>query len=150
MAGYFLLNLVKTIFGSALLGYGVATLRNKASDTEGNDDGGGGASNGKERKNTSKNSPDDANISPEHFFNDRRLERYISSAVMIGVGLYFALPSLMSQMLWESAIPALTATETIQGVATDSVIDYIRSWKPETTGLFKTGGGGGTKPIISG
>ena len=125
---YSLLNLVKTMLGSALVGFGIATLRDKSRDDDDNDGG---------------TPPKD------HFFN-KRLERYICSTVTIGVGIYLALPSLASQMLWESAIPALTATETAQGYATESMYSYFKSWKPEQwrggggdRGSGGKGGGGG-------
>jgi hypothetical protein len=122
---YSLVNLLKIVLGSGLVGFGVASLRDKSHDNE----------------------DDDSDNDKNQFFN-KRLERYIYSTVTIGVGIYFALPSLASQMLWESAFPILTATETAQGYATESLYGYIKSWKPDQWqgkggGSGKGGGGKG-------
>ncbi|KAG7354574.1 hypothetical protein IV203_003930 [Nitzschia inconspicua] len=124
--GHFLVNLIKTILGSALVGYGIAQLNCKydkrIKDVE--------SDLTLSKDPIKKKEEEDLSQLPSPYV--AFLERYVSSFVMIGVGLYFSLPSLASQMLWEAAIPAITATEVAQDLATDSVFGYFKGWKPDT------------------
>jgi hypothetical protein len=157
--GHFLVNLIKTILGSAMVGYGIAQLRfdlpstpstperrrrqqqqQQEEEEEEEEDRAEDSSTSKyPDKNADKeinkncnNKEESIPISSSSYSLYAALfERYVSSFVLIGVGLYFALPSLASQMLWEAAIPAITATEVAQDLATGSVFSYIKSWKPE-------------------
>mmetsp|Transcript_19 Transcript_19/g.28 ORF Transcript_19/g.28 Transcript_19/m.28 type:complete len:135 (+) Transcript_19:1-405(+) len=102
-----------------MVGYGIAMLRIDGRDAT--DD------NKPESKKGSTDSCNDRNDE-----NTTIIQKYVSSTVMIACGLFLALPSLTSQIVWESLIPAYTATDVAQDLATDTVIEYIRSWKPET------------------
>jgi hypothetical protein len=126
--GHFLFNLFKTILGSALVGYGIAQLQPKHERIQDDPDPALSRDPVKKQEPNTPSSASSSSPSPYPAF----LERYVTSCVMIGVGLYFSLPSLASQMLWEAAIPAITATELVQGLATDSVFGFVKSWKPET------------------
>jgi hypothetical protein len=158
--GHFLLNFIKTILGSGMVGYGIAKLRfhllltssntggqqeqqqqeqdpstSKYPDKNANQDNQDIQNNNKEESSptlsSSSSSSSSSSLSTLSPFYIAYLERYVGSFVLIGVGLYLSLPSLASQMVWETAIPAITATEVAQDLATGSVVDYIKSWKPE-------------------
>jgi hypothetical protein len=163
--GHFLVNLIKTILGSAMVGYGIAQLRfdlpstpptperrqqqkqqqqEQEEEEEEEEEEEDRAEDSSTSKYPDKNADKEINkngnnkeesipiSSSSYSLYAALFERYVSSFVLIGVGLYFALPSLASQMLWEAAIPAITATEVAQDLATGSVFSYIKSWKPET------------------
>ena len=136
--GHFLVNLVKTMVGSALVGYGIAQLKLQTEDelSTKNQDASNTSKDPDQTVDNKQNDEDDDSAarqssSSSPFAPTTFLERYISNFVMIGVGLYLVLPSLASQMLWEAAIPAITATEVAQDLATDSMFGYLKSWKPE-------------------
>jgi hypothetical protein len=147
-AGHFFVNWVKTLLGAAMVGYGMSILHNnprrtvcngpgQEEDDHDDDDG--------DHKDSPKTSPSFGLSSRNH------TERYVSGSILIGFGLFLSLPSLLSQVVWETAIPGLSAasivgTDVTSDMFTLGVTDYFKSlkstvsdWKPSIGG----GGGGG-------
>jgi hypothetical protein len=122
--GYYVTtNLLKVMAGSALIGFGVATLQQPTRD-DGNDE---------EEEEDDKNKNKSNILQPIH-------KRYVLSFVCIGSGLFLALPSLTSQTFWESTLPGLYAIEYQQEQWSNySVLDYVnRSFiKPDTWNKIK-------------
>lgn len=158
--GHFLVNLVKTMIGSALVGYGIAQLKLQTEDESSTkkQDSSNTSKDPDQKVDNKQNDEDDDSAARQRptspYAPAAFLERYISNFVMIGVGLYLVLPSLASQMLWEAAIPAITATEVAQDLATDSMFGYLKSWKPEKPNWPSVptlgSGSSGTKAASSG
>jgi hypothetical protein len=77
------------------------------------------------------------------------LEReYVVGSMIIGIGLFLAVPSLLSEGFLEAAAPVATASDVVSDVTSNNVLNYLRSWTPSSIGLWKevstkVGGGGG-------
>lgn len=68
------------------------------------------------------------------------IHKYVKIAVTIGFGLFLSLPSLASQIVWESVMPAITATDIAYDMGTESVLGIIPKWntiikRPKLPGL---------------
>jgi len=128
---HFAFNCIKTIIGAAFIGHGVALLttttrtKNRVEDNDDDnpdhdeekssrkkeEEGGGGTTNNK-KKNRNRNT------------NNNRSKKYNSTVVAatttIGFGLFLSLPSLMSQIVWETLIPVITATDLVYDISTEN------------------------------
>jgi hypothetical protein len=107
--------------GSALIGFGVATLQQPTRD-DGNDE-----------DDDDDNNNNSNILQPIH-------KQYVISFVCIGSGLFLALPSLISQTFWESTLPGLYAIGYQQEQWSNySVLEYVnRSFiKPDTWNKIK-------------
>ncbi|OEU08101.1 hypothetical protein FRACYDRAFT_250323 [Fragilariopsis cylindrus CCMP1102] len=106
---HFAFNCLKTIIGAALIGYGIAFTKTISSNDDTEED-----KSSKENKGTDdNNSNNNINIIKK---------KYIQISITIGFGLFLALPSLISQIVWETMIPTITATD----IAYDNVINITK------------------------
>ena len=106
---HFAFNCFKTITGAALIGYGIALTKTIRANDDTEED-----KSTKERKGTDDdNSNNNINIIKK---------KYIQISITIGFGLFLALPSLISQIVWETMIPTITATD----IAYDNVINITK------------------------
>jgi hypothetical protein len=124
---YFALNCVKYVVGAGFVGYGVAL----AMLPEGDDD------------DTSDNDNiNAARVTKESKSSDDRTNelifKYVRVAATIGFGLFLSLPSLTSQIFWETMIPGITATDIAYDLGTENVLGIFPKWnlkKPNLSSL---------------
>ena len=146
-AGHFIINFVKTIIGAGLIGYGITILKNipKIEDDKDTKKRRRGQNNpqqlndGDNDDKDDDDNPTDDNDNVDDETNNKLmlLHPYISSSIIISCGIFLALPGICSQIVWESLLPGLTASDLAQDLATDSVYGYIKSWKPNSVGLVE-------------
>ena len=123
--GHFALNCIKTIIGAGMVGYGVALAVLPA---------------GKNNDLGDKNNSDVVPGSTKDTRNphDQLIHKYITVATTIGFGLFLSLPSLTSQIVWETMIPGITATDIAYDLGTENVIRIFPKWslkKPDLSSL---------------
>lgn len=116
---HFAVNCIKTVAGSGLVGYGVAwAVLLRDFDDDGNDDD-DDKSDG-ENKNKTKDGADTK--------RSGLVRGCIGVATTIGLGLFLCLPSLASQVVWETMIPAITATDVAYDLGTENVRSVLPRW----------------------
>ena len=108
---HFAFNCLKTIIGAELIGYGIALTKTIRANDDTEED-----KSSKERKGTD----DDKNNSNNNINIIKK--KYIQISITIGFGLFLALPSLISQIVWETMIPTITATD----IAYDNAINITK------------------------
>lgn len=103
---YFVFNCLKTLCGAGFVGYGIALAVS--------DDGDDSVVKGKEKKSD----------------GDEMLlfRKYVKVATTVGFGLFLSLPSLFSQVIWESLIPGITATDIAYDVGAENVKAVLPKW----------------------
>lgn len=126
-AAYFFANWVKTLLGAAMVGLGMSMLHDPKQD-EGDHE-------------------DDPKSLSSRFSRMDHTERYVSGSVLIGFGLFMSLPSLLSQVVWETAIPGVSAASVLGNEVTGDlftlgVTDYFKSLKSTVRDWKPIGGGG--------
>ncbi len=124
---HFTVNLLKTVIGAGFVGYGVALalLPLEDVDKELNDAGGSD-----ESKEVAKGDSEDETT--------RFIRKCVTVTTTIGFGLFLSLPSLTSQVVWESLIPGITATDIAYDVGAENVMGMIPKWnikKPKLSSL---------------
>lgn len=127
---YFALNCVKAVVGAGFVGYGVAL----AVLPEGDDDDTSDNDNDNAAKPTKESKSSD----------DRTTElifKYVRVAATIGFGMFLSLPSLTSQIVWETMIPGITATDIVYDLGTENVLGILPKWnlkKPNLSSLVSS------------
>eukprot|EP00536_Pseudo-nitzschia_multiseries_P005014 jgi/Psemu1/64893/estExt_Genemark1.C_900052 len=133
---YFAINCVKTVVGAGLVGYGFAlAVVEDGDDSDKPKDA--------EAETTDNNTDTENNCSDHNDQDDPSsliVRKYIKIAATIGFGLFLSLPSLMSQIVWETMIPGITATDIMYDISTENVRGIIPRWddiikKPKLPGL---------------
>lgn len=139
---YFIVNCCKTVVGAGLVGYGFALAVIPDGDEDnGNDNENGGSVGNKTTNDTITLNDNPEAISIVHKTENERtpngnnneastllIRRYIKVASTIGFGLFLSLPSLTSQIIWESMIPGITATDIAYDLGTENVRGIIPKW----------------------
>lgn len=165
---YFVVNSCKTVVGAGLVGYGFALAAipegNEDNATD-NDNTGGSVGNKANTNDTVTLDGDSEAIAivqkteddgiPNGNNNDASallIRRYIKIASTIGFGLFLSLPSLTSQIIWESMIPGITATDIAYDLGTENVRGIIPKWNDiiKTPTLSRFGGLIGVKEGLKG
>jgi hypothetical protein len=126
---YFALNCFKAVVGAGFVGYGVALAVLPADDDD--DNGNANGSSAAAVKPT-KESESSNRIRTELIF------KYVRVAATIGFGLFLSLPSLTSQIFWETMIPGITATDIAYDLGTENVLGIFPKWnlkKPNLSSL---------------
>jgi len=116
---HFSSNLVKTVVGTGLIGYGVALALTPLDGDDENDKGNGTV---------------DSSDNP----NPKLVRKCVTVTATIGLGLFFSLPSLVSQIVWETMIPGITATDIAYDLGTENVMGILPKWniqKPKLASL---------------
>jgi len=150
---HFACNCLKTIIGSAFIGHGITVLlatttttttttrtitsRNKSNNNN-NDDNDNDDTDNDDNDNDNDDSCDDNdkhdnnNNNNDNNTTNNNDQKYTSSTIVtvtttIGFGLFLALPSLMSQIVWETAIPVITATDLAYDISRENAGKVISS-----------------------
>ncbi len=134
-AGHSFVNGVKTLLGVAMVGWGMSilhperTLRDDPNDDDADDH------------------KDHPKMPSSRLSSMSHTERYVTGFVLIGMGFLVSLPSIMSQIVWEAAIPALHAAEIVGNDVTSDLFtlgltDYFKSLKSSVSDWKKPIGGG--------
>jgi hypothetical protein len=121
---HFSSNLVKTVVGTGLIGYGVALALTPLSDDDEND---------KDKDKDKDNGKGDSD-NPD----PKLVRKCVTVTATIGLGLFFSLPSLVSQIVWETMIPGITATDIAYDLGTENVMGILPKWnlqKPKLASL---------------
>ena len=108
---YFAVNCVKTVLGAGFVGYGVALALMPLDDSDDELDIETGSA-----ESSSKNDR-----------TTRLVRKCVTVTTTIGFGLFLSLPSLASQVVWETFIPSITATD----IAYDMGIENVRGMMPK-------------------
>ena len=132
---HFAFNCLKTIAGAALIGHGLALAakgrheedptnnqdRTAPSKNRGNTtDSQHNRGNSRTRSSSSSSSAAAAAASSASSLS----RRYVQIASTIGLGLYLGLPALISQIVWETMIPAITATDIAYDLSTENLPSF--------------------------
>lgn len=127
---HFAFNCLKTIAGAALIGHGLALAAKGRREED-------PTNNNQERTAPSKNGGNTTDS--QHNRGNRRTRssssaaaassaalsrRYVQIASTIGLGLYIGLPALISQIVWETMIPAITATDIAYDLSTENLPSF--------------------------
>ncbi|VEU38686.1 unnamed protein product [Pseudo-nitzschia multistriata] len=139
---HFAVNCCKTMVGAGLVGYGVALAATPVDEL---------SEVGDEDEKETTHTPDDSGRMAQktevggsgsngNYPSTILVRKYVKIAVTIGFGLFLSLPSLMSQIVWETMIPGITATDIVYDVSTENVRGMIPKWseiikKPTLPGL---------------
>ena len=133
---HFAFNCLKTIAGAALIGHGLALAakgrheedptnnqdRTAPSKNRGNTtDSQHNRGNSRTRSSSSSSSAAAAAAASSASSLSRR---YVQIASTIGLGLYLGLPALISQIVWETMIPAITATDIAYDLSTENLPSF--------------------------
>ena len=125
---HFAFNCLKTIAGAALIGHGLALAAKgrREEDPTNNQDrttpsknGGNTTDSQHNRGNSRTRSSSSAAASASSLSR-----RYVQIASTIGLGLYIGLPALISQIVWETMIPAITATDIAYDLSTENLPSF--------------------------
>jgi hypothetical protein len=64
--------------------------------------------------------------------------------MIVGFGLFFAVPSLLSEGFIEAVAPVVTASDVVSDITINNFSTYVKSWKiPSTDKLWKGTGSTG-------
>ena len=124
---HFALNCAKTVIGAGFVGYGVALALSKDDD---DDD--------KDNHNDNGNGQEATPAQDNKGATAKLVRKCVTVTTTIGFGLFLSLPSLMSQIVWETMIPAITATDIAYDLGTENVMGILPKWnikKPKLSSL---------------
>ena len=110
-------NIFKMLIGAGFVGYGVALA---LLPLEEDDDDENGASSGGENEAVAKGNSEDEKT--------RFIRKCVTVTATIGFGLFLSIPSLASQVVWETVIPGITATDVAYDIGTENVMGLIPKW----------------------
>mmetsp|Transcript_14044 Transcript_14044/g.29010 ORF Transcript_14044/g.29010 Transcript_14044/m.29010 type:complete len:158 (-) Transcript_14044:217-690(-) len=110
-------NIFKMLIGAGFVGYGVALALLPLED---DDDDENGASSGGEKEAVAKENSEDEKT--------RFIRKCVTVTATIGFGLFLSIPSLASQVVWETVIPGITATDVAYDIGTENVMGLIPKW----------------------
>ena len=128
---YFALNIFKMVIGTGLVGYGVALALlplEDENDASSNGDEAAAAAAAADKK-SSRNNEDRST---------RLVRKCVTVTTTIGFGLFLSLPSLASQVVWETLIPGITASDIAYDMGTENVKGMLPKWnltKPKLSSL---------------